>query len=153
MAEVSEIEAGGEVRTIKDATARSGVAANTNAIAGIQEVIPSGTTTNNKLVNASQLSDARKADKIIWSLKEIVLENIPPSDYRDTIIQPSLNKKIVAIGCIASHPFNTWANNLSVGYAVVDGYTAKITTFCQTFSEGGHTQNYLLRVWVGEQSL
>lgn len=153
MAEVSEIEAGGEVRTIKDATARNGVEANANAINSIQEVIPSGTTTNNKLVNASQLSDARKADKIIWLPKEVILENIPPSDYRETTIQPSLNKKIVAIGCITSHPFKTWANNLSVGHAVVDGYTAKITTFCQTFSEGGQTQNYLLRVWVGEQSL
>ena len=153
MAEVSEIEAGGEVRTIKDTTARQDVAANAAAINSIQEVIPSGTATNNKLVNASQLSDARKADKIIWSPKEILLENVPPSDYRTTIIQPSLNKKIVAIGCITSHPFNTWANNLSVGHAVVDGYTAKITTFCQTFSEGGYTQDYLLRVWVGEQSL
>lgn len=153
MAEVSEIEAGGEVRTIKDATARSGVAANTDAIAAIQNVIPSGTTADNKLVNASQLSDARKADKITWSPKEIILENIPPSDYRTITIQPSLNKKIVAIGCITSHPYKTWANNLSVGHAVVDGYTAKITTFCQTFSEGGYTQDYLLRVWVGEQSL
>lgn len=153
MAECSEIEAGGEVRTIKDTTARNGVAANTDAINSIQEVIPSGTTTNNKLINESQLSDARKADKIIWSPKEIVLENVPPNDYRTTIIQPSLNKKIVAIGCVTSHPFQTWANNLSVGHAVVDGYTAKITTFCQTFSEGGYTQNYLLRVWVGEQSL
>lgn len=39
MAEVSEIEAGGEVRTIKDATARNGVAANAAAIEEINEKI------------------------------------------------------------------------------------------------------------------
>lgn len=153
MAECSEIEAGGEVRTIKDTTARSGVAANADDIAAIQNVIPSGTATDNKLVNASQLSDTRKADKIIWSQKEILLENIPPNDYRTITIQPSLNKKIVAIGCISIHPVASWANNLLIGNAVVDGYTAKITTFCQTFSGGGYTQNYIFRIWVGEQSL
>lgn len=153
MAECSEIEAGGEVRTIKDATARNGVAENADAINSIQEVIPSGTTTNNKLINASQLSDARKADKIIWSQKEILLENIPPDDYRTTTIQPSSNKKIVAIGCVSAHPVSSWGNNLLIGNAVVDGYTAKITTFCQTFSGSGYTQNYILRIWVGEQSL
>lgn len=153
MAEVSEIEAGGEVRTIKDATARSGVAANAAAINSIQEVIPSGTTTNNKLINASQLSDARKADKIIWSQKEILLENIPTTDYRTITIQPSSNKKIVAIGYVSTHPVSSWANDLLIANAAVDGYTAKITTFCQTFSGSGLTQNYILRVWVGEQSL
>lgn len=39
MAECSEIEAGGEVRTIKDATARSGVAANAAAITAINTLI------------------------------------------------------------------------------------------------------------------
>lgn len=39
MAEVSEIEAGGEVRTIKDATARQGVATNANAIEEIAEEV------------------------------------------------------------------------------------------------------------------
>lgn len=153
MAEVSEIEAGGEVRTIKDTTARSGVAANTLAITAIQNVIPSDTTADNKLVNASQLSNTRKADKIIWSKKEILLENIPPNDYRATTIQPSSNKKIVAIGCICIHPVSTWGNVLLVGSADLDGYAASITTYCQTITGGGYTQNYLLKAWVGEQDL
>lgn len=153
MAECSEIEAGGEIRTIKDTTARSGVAANADDIAAIQNVIPSGTATDNKLVNANQLSDTRKADKIIWSQKEIVLENVPPGDYRNTTIQPSSNKKIVAIGCVSAHPVSTWDDNLLIGNAYLDGYTAKITTFCKTITGGGYTQNYVLRTWVGEQDL
>lgn len=43
MAECSEIEAGGEVRTIKDATARSGVAANAAAIETINARLNSTT--------------------------------------------------------------------------------------------------------------
>lgn len=61
MAEVSEIEAGGEVRTIKDTTARSGVAANAAAIDEIKAVIPSTASTSNQLTTASDL--ANKMDK------------------------------------------------------------------------------------------
>lgn len=39
MADVSEIEAGGEVRTIKDTTARQGVATNVAAIAAINQAL------------------------------------------------------------------------------------------------------------------
>ena len=61
MAEVSEIEAGGEVRTIKDTTARQGVAANAAAIDEIEAVIPSTASISNQLTTASDL--ANKMDK------------------------------------------------------------------------------------------
>ena len=50
MAECSEIEAGGEVRTVKDATARQGVAENTNAIEEIIEKIPSTASASNQML-------------------------------------------------------------------------------------------------------
>lgn len=62
MAEVSEIEAGGEVRTIKDATARNGVAANADAIAAINAKIPASASASNKMTTAEDL--AAKQDKI-----------------------------------------------------------------------------------------
>lgn len=49
MAECSEIEAGGEVRTIKDATARNGVATNAAAIAEIVAKIPASASSSNKM--------------------------------------------------------------------------------------------------------
>lgn len=61
MAECSEIEAGGEVRTIKDATARNGVAANAAAIEEINEKIPASASTSNKMVTTLDLSN--KMDK------------------------------------------------------------------------------------------
>lgn len=51
MAEVSEIEAGGEVRTVKDATARSGVAANAAAIETISARLNSTTRVARMLLN------------------------------------------------------------------------------------------------------
>lgn len=53
MAECSEIEAGGEVRTVKDATARQGVEANTAAIEEINAMIPANASLSNKM--ATQL--------------------------------------------------------------------------------------------------
>ena len=50
MAEVSEIEAGGEIRTIKDTTARQGVATNANAITTINEKIPTSASASNKML-------------------------------------------------------------------------------------------------------
>ena len=64
MAECSEIEAGGEVRTIKDATARSGVAANAAAIEEIVEKIPSNASSSNKLAAQSDLFDLFKTAQI-----------------------------------------------------------------------------------------
>ena len=61
MAECSEIEAGGEVRTIKDATARHGIAENAAAIEEINEKIPASASTSNKMVTALDLSN--KMDK------------------------------------------------------------------------------------------
>lgn len=55
MAECSEIEAGGEVRKIKDTTARSGVAANAAAIEAIEAVIPSTASASNKLLTKDDL--------------------------------------------------------------------------------------------------
>lgn len=55
MAECSEIEAGGEVRTIKDATARSGVAANAAAIEAIKAVIPSTASASNKTTTMTEV--------------------------------------------------------------------------------------------------
>jgi hypothetical protein len=57
MAECSEIEAGGEVRTIKDATARNGVEANAAAIAAINEKIPSDASPSNKMITAAKLEE------------------------------------------------------------------------------------------------
>lgn len=57
MAECSEIEAGGEVRTIKDTTARSGVATNTTAIEEINAKIPSNASSSNKMATASDISN------------------------------------------------------------------------------------------------
>lgn len=56
MAEVSEIEAGGEVRTIKDTTARQGVATNTAAIEEINEKIPASASASNKMVTLSEIA-------------------------------------------------------------------------------------------------
>ena len=58
MAECSEIEAGGEVRTIKDATARDGVAANTQAIAAIEGKIPASASSSNKMATNNDISNA-----------------------------------------------------------------------------------------------
>ncbi len=48
MAEVSEIEAGGEVRTIKDTTARQGVATNAAEIEKLKEVYSTNETKTSK---------------------------------------------------------------------------------------------------------
>lgn len=74
MAEVSEIEAGGEVRTIKDATARNGVAANAAAIDEIETVIPSTASTSNQLTTASDL--ANKMDKPPLSARTDVIAEL-----------------------------------------------------------------------------
>lgn len=50
MTECSEIEAGGEVRTIKDTTARQGVEANAAAIANVNEKIPTSASASNKML-------------------------------------------------------------------------------------------------------
>lgn len=59
MAEVSEIEAGGEVRTIKDATARQGVTINANAIAEINEKIPTSASSLNKMATQNDVTKAK----------------------------------------------------------------------------------------------
>ena len=56
MAEVSEIEAGGEVRTVKDTTARQGVAANSAAITEINEKIPATASASNQMATATDVS-------------------------------------------------------------------------------------------------
>lgn len=56
MAEVSEIEAGGEVRTVKDATARQGVVANATAITEINEKIPSTASASNKMATLTDIA-------------------------------------------------------------------------------------------------
>ena len=58
MAEVSEIEAGGEVRTVKDTTARQGVATNAAAIEEIVTKIPASASASNKMATASDVSEA-----------------------------------------------------------------------------------------------
>ena len=74
MAEVSEIEAGGEVRIVKDATARQGVAANANAIAGSNEKIPAAASASNKMATARDVSEViptsqtgNPSQKVAWS--------------------------------------------------------------------------------------
>ena len=58
MTECSEIEAGGEVRTIKDATARQGVATNAAAIDEIKAVIPSSASAANKIATQEDIRPA-----------------------------------------------------------------------------------------------
>ena len=57
MAECSEIEAGGEVRTIKDATARNGIAANAAAIEEIVAKIPSNASSSNKMITQADIKN------------------------------------------------------------------------------------------------
>ena len=52
------IEIDGEGKYIEDTDAREGVSQNAVQINAIQEVIPSGTAANNKLVNATQLLES-----------------------------------------------------------------------------------------------
>lgn len=68
MAECSEIEAGGEVRTIKDATARNGVAANAAAIEDIEAVIPSNASESNLLATEDEV---KTSQKVLLTLKTI----------------------------------------------------------------------------------
>lgn len=72
MAECSEIEAGGEVRTIKDATARQGVAANTQAIAAINEKIPASASSSNKLATDNDIPNVTPFLRAGGSLTTIV---------------------------------------------------------------------------------
>lgn len=59
MAEVSEIEAGGEVRTIKDTTARQGVATNATAIEEIVAKIPASASVSNQMATQSDVVGAK----------------------------------------------------------------------------------------------
>lgn len=68
MAECSEIEAGGEVRTIKDATARNGVAANAAAIEEIEAVIPSNASSSNLLATEDEV---KTSPKVLLTAKTI----------------------------------------------------------------------------------
>ena len=68
MAECSEIEAGGEVRTIKDATARNGVAANAAAIEDIEAVIPSSASSSNLLATEDEV---KTSPKVLLTAKTI----------------------------------------------------------------------------------
>lgn len=88
MAEVSEIEAGGEVRTIKDATARNGVAANAAAIEEINEKIPSNASSSNQMIT---IADRASFTKTVYtnqqtisnwySLTSIDTSDIPQGNY------------------------------------------------------------------------
>ena len=55
MADVSVIDVNGEVRNLKDTQARTDIAANANAIAAINEKIPSNASVANQCVTYSQL--------------------------------------------------------------------------------------------------
>ena len=74
MAEVSEIEAGGEIRTVKDATARQGVAANTAAIEEIIAKIPASASTSNQMATATDVKESiptsqngAPSQRVTWS--------------------------------------------------------------------------------------
>lgn len=74
MAECSEIEAGGEVRTIKDTTARQGVAANATAIEEIVAKIPNTASASNKMATATDVTESiptsqngTTSQKVAWS--------------------------------------------------------------------------------------
>lgn len=75
MAECSEIEAGGEVRTIKDATARQGVATNVAAITEINnKVSPIGTVIKNTTTPSISASSSGKTEYIR-------IADVPPGTY------------------------------------------------------------------------
>ena len=67
MAEVSEIEAGGEVRTVKDTTARQGVEANAAAIEALATSLKLKTITNVLTINTA-LSGVSITDNVVFKL-------------------------------------------------------------------------------------
>ena len=70
MAECSEIEAGGEVRTIKDATARQGVAANAAAIEALAASLELKTITSVLTIN-SALSGVHTTDNTVFKFNKL----------------------------------------------------------------------------------
>ena len=138
MTEVSEIEAGGEVRTVKDTTARQGVAANAAAIDEIEAVIPSTASTSNQLTTASDL--ANKMDK-------------PPLSARASIITELTGKHPMASspiswvadrqGFIKIHYLNSGA-----GYAIaltIEGVLADTSGNSSSESDNGLLFSFVQR--------
>lgn len=74
MAEVSEIEAGGEVRTVKDTTARQGVETNSAAIANVNEKIPASASSSNKLATAADIPNITPLEQSIQTLGSTKLQ-------------------------------------------------------------------------------
>lgn len=75
MAEVSEIEAGGEVRTVKDTTARQGVATNSAAIEALTTSLNLETISNALTVN-SALSGISVTDNTVYKFNKLGLLDI-----------------------------------------------------------------------------
>lgn len=75
MAEVSEIEAGGEVRTVKDTTARQGVAANAAAIEELAASLNLETIQNALTVNPA-LSGVSATDNVVLKFNKLGLLDI-----------------------------------------------------------------------------
>lgn len=75
MAEVSEIEAGGEVRTVKDATARQGVAANAAAIEALATSLKLEIIKNALTVNPA-LSGVNFTDNAVFKFNKLGIIDI-----------------------------------------------------------------------------
>lgn len=108
MAECSEIEAGGEVRTIKDATARSGVTTNAAAIDAINAKIPANASASNKLVATSDIS----------SIINLAMGG--------GLEQPFITKQIILRGDIKGITFQLFDKNqtgLSMDLSAITGIT------------------------------
>ena len=106
MAECSEIEAGGEVRTIKDATARSGVAANAAAIEEIVAKIPTNASSENKMITAADRASfiktiytTAKTQSDWHNLGNISVSDIPAGNYLISL-QSSPTVQAQSVSCL-----------------------------------------------------
>lgn len=75
MAEVSEIEAGGEVRTVKDATARQGVATNAAAIEALATSLKLETIQTVLTINTA-LRGVQGTDNIVFKFNKLGILDI-----------------------------------------------------------------------------
>ena len=147
------IEIDGEGKYIEDTAAREGVSQNATAIQTINGFIPEGTAANNKLVNASQLSAARKADKITWLYLQIATQSYAENADPVIIIPAPQGKKIVAVGGMFTQPMLHWSTILQIFGAVIENNTVRVNAHTLAIIFGQQAQTYTLNYWIGVQDL
>ena len=145
------IEIDGEGKYIEDTDCREMAAQNANAIQTINGLIPSGTTANNKLVNASQLSDAIGQNTISTRVFSTELTAFAPYTTKSITIPHTQGKKVVGIGAIVAVPYTDFNT-----YAIPTNYTwndteATVYFRCFVDSLSYTTQSFEARVVVFEK--